>query len=114
MEKTIIQNYIEEQDEAIRPRLLEIYEAIHAAIPDAEERLSWGMPTFWRGRNIIHFAPAKRHIGLYPGPDAIIAFAGQLTEYKTSKGTIQLPNNRELPLGLIAEIAKWSYENNKR
>ena len=114
MDKTLIQKYIEEQDASLQPRLFEIYEAIKTAIPDTEERLSWGMPTFWRGRNIIHFAPAKRHIGIYPGPDAIEAFAGRLTEYKTSKGAIQLPHNKDLPLELIAEIAKWSFENNKR
>ena len=114
MDNTMIKKYIEEQDAAIQPRLFEIYKTIQSAIPDAEERLSWGMPTFWKGRNIIHFAAAKRHIGIYPGPDAIIAFADQLTEYKTSKGAIQLPNNKELPLALIAEIAKWSYEYNKK
>ena len=114
MDKTLIQKYIEEQDASLQPRLFEIYEAIKTAIPDTEERLSWGMPTFWRGRNIIHFAPAKRHIGIYPGPDAIEAFAGRLTEYKTSKGAIQLPHNKDLPLDLVADIAKWSFENNKR
>ena len=113
-DKTIIQKYIDGQDPAIRPRLLEVYRTISKAIPDAEERLSWGMPTFWRGRNILHFAPAKKHIGLYPGSEAIEAFADRLTEYKTSKGTVQLPNSRDLPLELIEEIAKWSYENNKR
>lgn len=114
MDKTLIQKYIEEQDASLQPRLFEIYEAIKTAIPDTEERLSWGMPTFWSGRNIIHFAPAKRHIGIYPGPDAIEAFAGRLTEYKTSKGAIQLPHNKDLPLDLVADIAKWSFENNKR
>ena len=113
-DKTIIQKYIDEQDAAIQPRLLEVYKTISSAIPDAEERLSWGMPTFWKGRNIMHFAPAKRHIGLYLGSEAIVAFADKLKEYKTSKGTVQLPNSRDLPLDLIAEIAKWSYENNKR
>ena len=109
-----IPEYIAEQDPAIQPRLNTIYDTIRAAIPDAEERLSWGMPTFWKGRNIIHFATAKKHIGLYPGPDAVEAFAENLTEYKTSKGAIQLPNNRDLPLRLIADIARWSYETNKK
>lgn len=104
-----IQEYILEQDEAVQPRLSEIYQTIQTAIPEAEERISWGMPTFWKGRNIIHFAAAKRHIGLYPGPDAIEHFADQLETYKTSKGAIQLPNNRPLPLELIASIARWSY-----
>lgn len=114
MDKTLILKYIDEQDAAIRPRLLSIYETISSAIPDAEERIAWGMPTFWKGRNIIHFAAAKKHIGIYPGPDAIIEFADRLTEYKTSKGAIQLPNDRELPLDLIAEIARSSYDHNKK
>ena len=107
-----IQEYIHTQDSTIQPRLTAIYDTIRTAIPDAQERLSWGMPTFWKGRNIIHFAPAKKHIGLYPGPEAVEAFADQLSGYKTSKGAIQLPNSKELPLELIAEIAQWSFEKN--
>ena len=109
-----IQEYIHTQDSTIQPRLTAIYDTIRTAIPDAQERLSWGMPTFWKGRNIIHFAPAKKHIGLYPGPEAVEAFADQLSGYKTSKGAIQLPNSKELPLELIAEIARWSYDNNSK
>ena len=109
-----IPEYISEQDPAVQPRLNAIYDTIRGAIPDAEERLSWGMPTFWKGRNIIHFAVAKHHIGLYPGPDAVEAFADRLKEYKTSKGAIQLPNKKELPLELVAEIAHWSYEKNRK
>ena len=109
-----IQEYIQEQDAAVQPRLQTIYAAIRGAIPDAEERLSWGMPTFWKGRNIIHFAAFKNHIGIYPGGEATTVFAEKLKDYKTSKGTIQLPNNKELPLELIKEIAQWSYERNKK
>ncbi|MBE6127825.1 MAG: hypothetical protein E7185_00970 [Erysipelotrichaceae bacterium] len=109
-----IQEYINSQEVNVRERLNAIYEAIRSAIPDAEERISWGMPTFWKGRNIIHFAPAKKHIGLYPGPEAVEAFREQLKDYKTSKGAIQLPNNKELPLSLVAEIACWSYEKNRK
>ena len=109
-----IREYIDSQEESIRPRLNAFYDTIRAAIPEAEERISWGMPTFWKGRNIIHFAPAKAHIGLYPGAEAVVFFAPRLMEYKTSKGAIQLPNDRELPLGLVADIARWSFEQNAR
>ena len=107
-----IKKYIAEQDEKIRPRLEDVYKVISDAMPNAEERISWGMPTFWEGRNIIHFAAAKKHIGLYPGPEAIEFFADRLQDYKTSKGAIQLPNNKELPLDLIKDIARWCYERN--
>ncbi|MBR2717017.1 MAG: DUF1801 domain-containing protein [Oscillospiraceae bacterium] len=109
-----IPEYISQQDEAIRPRLTAVYDAIRAAIPEAQERLSWGMPTFWEGGNIIHFAPAKRHIGIYPGAEAVEFFASRLTDYQTSKGAIRLPNDRDLPLEMIAEIARWCWENNRK
>ena len=62
-----ISDYINEQDEAIRPRLLQVYDAIRTAIPDAEECISWQMPTFRKGRNIIHFAAYKSTSGSTPG-----------------------------------------------
>lgn len=80
----------------------------------AEERISWKMPTFWKGRNIIHFAAGKNHIGIYPGPDAVEVFLPRLQGFKTSKAAIQLPNKKELPLNLVAEITCWSYERNTK
>lgn len=102
-----IEEYILSQPEDIQPCLRQVNEAIRASIPEAKEKISWSMPTYWKGRNLIQFAAAKKHIGLYPGPEAVEAFAGRLTDFKTSKGTIQLPYSKPLPLELIAEIAKW-------
>ena len=110
----VIDEYIQKQDPAVRERLNIIRQTIRAAIPDVEERISWQMPTFWKGRNIIHFAAFKNHIGIYPGGEATSEFAEKLTDFKTTKGAIQLPNNKELPLELIAEIARWSYERNAK
>ena len=106
---TTIDEYIASQDPAIQERLWIIRNTISTAIPDADERISYQMPTFWEGCNIIHFAAYKNHIGIYPGGEATQVFADRLTEYKTSKGTIQLPHDRELPLELISEIAIWCY-----
>ncbi len=104
-----IDDYISLQDESVQPRLESIRETIRAAIPEAQEKISWSMPTFWKGRNIIHFAASKKHIGLYPGDEATEAFADRLPEFDTSKGTIRLPHNRELPLELVRDIAVWCY-----
>ena len=104
-----IDEYIAAQDEAVQPRLNAIRETIHAAIPNAAEKISYKMPTYWKGRNIIHFAAFKSHIGLYPGGEAPVVFADKLKDYKTSKGTIQFPLDKELPLDLIDEIAVWCY-----
>ncbi|MDR1570571.1 MAG: DUF1801 domain-containing protein [Oscillospiraceae bacterium] len=107
-----IGEYIAAQSEGVRPPLLTVYAAIKAALPDAVEKISWRMPTFWKGRNLIHFAAFKKHIGLYPGEEAAAFFADRLGDYKTSKGSIQLPYDKPLPVELIAEIARWCGEHN--
>lgn len=68
------------------------------------------MPTFWKGRNIIHFAASKKHLGLYPGGEAPVVFADELKSFDVSKGTIRIPWDRELPKELISNIAKWCLE----
>ncbi len=100
-------------DDRIREILEEVYRTIREAIPEAEECISWNMPTFknTKGKNVIHFAPAKKHLGIYPGPEAIVAYANELEGYVTSKGAIQFPYNKEIPYGLIARIARWGYEH---
>ncbi|HHY81855.1 MAG TPA: hypothetical protein GX505_04145 [Clostridiales bacterium] len=105
-----IDEYIAAQSEHIQPILHQVRDTLRAALPEAEERISWSMPTYWKKHNIIHFAAAKNHLGLYPGDKAILHFADRLKEWKTSKGAVQFPYNKPMPLNLIAEIAKWCYE----
>lgn len=82
----------------------EMYHLFKKLLPEAEEKLSYGMPTFYFHENVIHFSPAKNHLGFYPTPSAITAFKEQLKDYKTSKGAIQLPYNQPLPVDLIEGI----------
>ena len=105
-----IDDYILSQDENIRPKLNEVREILRSAISDAEERISWSMPTYWKGQNLIHFAASKKHIGIYPGGEATTIFADELAGIDVSKGTIRLPYDKELPADLIAKIAKWCRE----
>ena len=105
-----VEEYILSQSESVQPRLREIRAILHAAIPEAEERISWSMPTFWKGRNIIHFAASKKHLGLYPGGEATAVFALALQGWDVSKGAIRIPWDRELPVALIQQIARWCYE----
>lgn len=109
-----IDAYIASQTECIQPRLCEVYATIKAALPDSKEKISWRMPTFWKGQNLIHFAAFKKHIGLYPGSEAITVFSDKLADYKTSKGSIQLANNKPLPIELITEIALWCGKENAK
>ena len=104
-----IDEYISKQDEAVQQRLNAIRDTIRTAIPDTAEKISYQMPTYWKGRNIIHFAAFKDHIGIYPGGEVPVVFADRLMDYKTSKGTIQIRHDQELPLELIEEIAVWCY-----
>lgn len=104
-----IDEYIAAQPEAAQQYLNDIRKAVSRALPEAEERIAWSMPTFWKKHNIIQFAGCKNHVSLYTGPEAVGEFAGRLEDYKTNKGTIQFPYNKPLPLELIAEIAKWCY-----
>ena len=102
-----VDEYIAAQDEAVQPKLREIREILRSELPDALEKISWSMPTYWKGRNLIHFAAAKKHLGLYPGDEATAAFAEELKDFDVSKGTIRLPYDRELPEELIRKIARW-------
>ena len=105
-----IEEYIAAQPEGAQQYLNQVRDALRRALPDAEERISWSMPTYRKKHNIIQFAGFKNHVGLYPGPEAVLAFSQRLTEYKTSKGTIQLPYSKPVPAELIAEIARWCDE----
>jgi uncharacterized protein YdhG (YjbR/CyaY superfamily) len=102
--------YIEKQSDQLRPLLNRVRQTIRGTLPEASEKISYGMPTFWRGRNLIHFAAMKNHLGIYPGAAAVEHFGPRLTGYKTSKGAIQFPYKSfgEEQLSLIAEIAAWS------
>lgn len=108
-----IDAYILMQDNSIQSRLNQIHAAIKKELPDAKEKISWGMPTYRKEHNIIHFAAHKNHIGLYPGPEAVTFFAARLKAagYSFHKGSIQIPYAEELPLELISEIAAWCGEH---
>lgn len=106
---SVIEKYISLQEVRVQSLLFLLHESLSTVLPDAQERISWGMPTYWNEHNIIHFAANKHHLGLYPGPKAIEYFADLLTEYKTTKGAIQFPYSKPLPLDLINEIAVWCY-----
>ena len=80
---------------------------IHAALPDAEETIAYGMPAFRQKVNIVYYAGYKNHIGFYPSPAPIAHFAEDLKGFKTSKGAIQFPLDKPLPVTLIRRMVKW-------
>ena len=102
-----IDDYIAGQPAEVQSILKEIRKTIREAAPDATEKISWRMPTFWQGENLIHFAVHKKHIGLYPGDLSNLPFGERLEGYQRTKGAIQLPLDKPVDYGLIADITRW-------
>lgn len=89
-----------------RDRLTALVSLIRAELPDAEECIRYGMPTWRTTENLVHVAGYARHVGLYPGPAAVVAFAERLEGLPWSKGAIQLPHDRPLPLALVRDVVR--------
>ena len=109
-----IDEYIVAQPEKLQPLLISVRETIYTVLPDAEERISYKMPTFWKRHNLIHFAAMKNHLGIYPGDGGVNAFKDEIEErgLKYSKGAIQFPYEK-IDLELIGRIAEWCGMNNR-
>lgn len=103
-----VDEYIKRFPAEIQERLTAIRNIIHELAPQATERICMRMPTYdLNGKWLVHFAGFKKHIGFYPQPEGIAAFKEKLSSYKTSKGTVQFPLNKPLPLDLISEIIRF-------
>ncbi len=111
-----VTDYINGFEKTIKQALLEIRNIIRKAIPKAQEKMAYGMPTYYYRENLIHFAGFKNHIGIYPTPQVIEEFKEEIEKYKTSKGAMQIPVNEKIPAKLIKEIAEYRYKEmmNKR
>lgn len=106
---TTIDEYFNTCDEEIVIILEKIRQVIKENAPEATEKISWGMPTFYLNGNLIHFFAHKKHIGIYPGSDGIEYFKDEFDKlgYKYTKGAVQLPLNKEIPYELIAKITRY-------
>lgn len=115
MKETQIQNidqYIATFPEATQVLLVQLRAAIRQVAPDAKETMKYGMPTFEQEGNLVHFAAYAKHIGFYPAPSGILAFAEQLSAFKSSKGAVQFPIAKELPLDLVRQITAFRLKEN--
>lgn len=103
-----IDTYIAKFPKEVQTLLKKVKATIKKSAPKMDEVISYGIPTFDRnGRHIIHFAGFKKHIGLFPGSLAVVAFKNDLVDYKTSKGTIQFQFDEPIPYRLIEKIVKF-------
>ncbi len=92
--------------------LKEVRSVIKAAAPEASEKISYQMPTFFLFGNLVHFAAFKNHIGFYPAPRGIEEFQKELSVYKGAKGSVQFPLDQPMPLDLISRIVKFRVKDN--
>ena len=105
------EDYFSQFKEDVIEKLEQIRIEIRKEIPEVEECIKYAMPTFiFQKKNLIHFAAYKNHIGIYPGPEAISFYEKELSNYKTSKGAIQIPLDEDVPLDLIKKIVQHGKE----
>ena len=107
-----IDEYIASFPAEVRKKLEEMRATIRKAAPEAEETISYAIPTFKLKGNLVHFAAFKNHIGFYPAPKGIEAFRKELSAYEGGKGTVQFPLDKPLPLVLISKIVKFRVKDN--
>jgi uncharacterized protein YdhG (YjbR/CyaY superfamily) len=107
-----IDEYIATFPAEIQKILEELRATIKSAAPDAEEKISYQMPTFALKGNLVHFAAYKNHIGFYPAPRGIEEFKQELSIYEGAKGTVRFPIDKPLPLELISRIVKFRVAEN--
>jgi uncharacterized protein YdhG (YjbR/CyaY superfamily) len=113
MKPRTIEEYINAAPAEVQVKLWKLHECIRAAAPGTTEGLKWRMPAYSYQKILVTFAVFKKHIGFYPMPSAIKAFAKELSKYKTAEGSVQFPHDKPLPLPLIKKIVKFRVKENK-
>ncbi len=107
-----IDEYIAGFPKDVQEILRRIRQTIREAAPDAQEKISYQMPTFTLKGNLVHFAAFKNHIGFYPIPSGIEEFKKELSAYQQGKGSVQFPLDKPIPYDLISRIVKFRVKEN--
>lgn len=108
-----IDDYMKQFPKEVEEILQSLRQTIKDAAPEATEKMSYQMPTFYLNGNLVHFAAYDKHIGFYPAPSGIEAFKEELSRYKGAKGSVQFPIDEPMPLDLIRKIVKFRVEENR-
>ena len=108
-----IDEYIKTFPEDVQSILEKMRQTIKEAAPGSVEAISYQMPTFkLNGKNLVHFAAFKNHIGFYPIPSGIEAFKKELSSYKQGKGSVQFPMDKPIPYDLVKMIVNYRAKEN--
>ena len=108
-----VDDYLKTTPPGARTKLRELRKAIKEAAPDAEEKISYGMPYYGYKGRLAYFAYAKHHIGLYAMPPVIQDHIKELKKYRTATATIRFPLDEDLPITLIKKLVKAGVKNNE-
>lgn len=110
-----ISEYIKTFPKDVRSILEKMRQTIRTAAPEAVEAISYQMPTFkLNGKNLVHFAGYKNHIGFYPIPSGVEAFKKELSPYKQGKGSVQFPIDKPVPYGLVRRIVQFRVKEKQK
>ena len=104
---TTVSEYIADSDKEVRTKLKQIRSCILSAAPKAVESLKWGIPAVSYHRILVTYAGFQKHIGFYPTPSVMKAFAKELSKYKTGMGSVQFPLDKPLPLALVKKMTQY-------
>jgi len=108
-----IDEYIASFPNDVQEILEKIRMTIRKAALDAEEKISYQIPTFTlNGKYLVYFAAYKKHIGLYPAPRGSEEFKKELSVYEGGKGTVRFPFDKPIPFDLIRRIVKFRIKEN--
>lgn len=108
-----VSDYLAAQPPPSRARLRILRKAIREAAPQAEETISYGIPAYKLNGMLVWFAGFKQHVGFYPKTSAMARFKKELAKYKTSKGAIQFPLEKPVPVGLVKKIVRFRVQENR-
>jgi uncharacterized protein YdhG (YjbR/CyaY superfamily) len=107
-----IDKYISGFPDNIQKLLQLLRETIRRAAPDAVEVISYQMPAFKMNGILVYFAGYKNHVGFYPTAKGIEAFKSEFADFKWSKGTVQFPIDKPIPIDLVTRIVKFKVDEN--
>jgi len=109
-----IDEYIKAFPKDVQSILEKIRQTIRKAAPEAVEAISYQIPTFkLNGKNLVHFAAFKNHVGFYPTPSGTEAFRKELSPYKAGKGSVRLPIGKPIPYDLVRKIVMFRMKENQ-
>jgi uncharacterized protein YdhG (YjbR/CyaY superfamily) len=109
-----INSYIKAAAKEARPHLRQLRATIRKAAPRAKETISYGIPTYKLNGNLVHFGAFKHHVSFFPTSSGTAAFKKEISKYKISKGTIQFPFDKPLPLSLITKIVTFRVKESEQ